>query len=220
MANRLFQTLFQTMVRGYVHLAGKISLVTAVKATKVTQGLTLTAVDFGIGGNDITIAFTGGATAGAEVVSVSGKAISVQIESGVSTVTQVRTALQAAGAATALAVTTGTSGSAVATAAAVSLTGGVDGVSTQAINGVASVARTGVGEYTVTLADQYSALESCNLTLKAATAVDLVPQIKSHDVAGAKTIVFRLLAGATATEVAAACEVHFSAVLRNSSLLK
>lgn len=220
MATRLFSQDFQTLVRGYTHLAGKIELVVAVKATRVTQGLTLTAVAFGTSGNDITIAFTPGATAGAEVVTVVGNAISVQIETGVSTVTQVRTALQAAGAATALAVTTGTSGSAVATAAAVSLAGGVEGVSSStALNG-ASVARTGVGEYTVTLSNTYNALESCNLTLKAATAVDLVPQIKSDDVSSAKTIVFRLLAGATATELAAVATVNFSAVLRNSSLTK
>lgn len=219
MATRMFSQNFQTLVRGYTHLAGKIELVVAVKAVKVTQGLTLTAVAFGTSGNDITIAFTPGATAGAEVVTADGNAISVQIETGVSTVTQVRTALQAAGAATALVVTTGTAGTAVVTAAAVSLAGGIEGVSSSTVNG-ASVARTGVGEYTVTLSDSYNALESCNLTLKAATAVDLVPQIKSDDVSSAKTIVFRLLAGATATELAAVATVNFSAVLRNSSLTK
>lgn len=96
-------------------------------ATKVTQGLTLTAVATNRSGNLITIAFTGGATAGAEVVTVTGNAISVQIETGVSTVTQVRTAMQAAAACTALVTTTGTSASTVATASAVFLTGGITG---------------------------------------------------------------------------------------------
>lgn len=97
-------------------------------ASKVTQGLTLTAVaNLGASGNSITIAFTGGGTAGAEVVTVIGNAISVQIQSGTSTVTQVRTALQASPAATALVTTTGTSASTVSTAGATNLLGGVTG---------------------------------------------------------------------------------------------
>jgi len=103
---------------------------TAIAATLTTQGLTLTAVvaaaGTGAAGNSITVAFTGGGTAGAEVVTVVGTAISVQIESGVSTVTQVRTAMQAAPACTALVTTTGTSASTVTTAAAVPLAGGVN----------------------------------------------------------------------------------------------
>jgi len=97
-------------------------------ASKVTQGITLTATpNQGAAGNSITIAFTGGGTAGAEVVTVVGKAISVQIESGVSTITQVRTAINAASAAAALVTATGTSSSTVSTASAVNLTGGVTG---------------------------------------------------------------------------------------------
>jgi len=97
-------------------------------ASKVTQGLTLTAVaQQGAGGNSITIAFTGGAVAGSEVVTVTGQAISVQISGGVSTVTQVSTAMQASAACTALVTTTGTSASTVAVASAVSLSGGVTG---------------------------------------------------------------------------------------------
>lgn len=105
---------------------------TTTQAAVTTQGLTLTAVDDPNGvdtnGNNITIAFTPGATAGSEVVTVVGQAISVQIATGVSTVTQVRTAMQAASACTALVTTTGTSSSTVATASAVNLTGGVTGV--------------------------------------------------------------------------------------------
>src|SRR5271165_6927875 len=55
-------------------LAFKVPAETA--ASKVTQGLTLTAVaNLGAGGNAITIAFTSGGTAGAEVVTVTGNAI-------------------------------------------------------------------------------------------------------------------------------------------------
>lgn len=97
-------------------------------ASKTTQGLTLTAVaGQGAAGNGITIAFTSGGTAGAEVVTVTGLAISVQIQSGTSTVTQVRTAMQAAAACTALVTTTGTSASTVSTAGALPLLSGVTG---------------------------------------------------------------------------------------------
>lgn len=84
----------------------------------------------------------------------------------------------------------------------------------------ATVAKTGTGEYTVTFADKYHALMWCGLTVEAATPVDLVPQILSTDVAGDKTIVFSLLAGATPTDPAAACKVHFNSFLRNSSVVK
>jgi hypothetical protein len=219
MANRYFQQFFYSFTKKLTGLHGQVNLAVAVKATIVNQGVTLTAVNFGTGGNSITYAVTGGATAGAEVVTVSGNAISVQIELGVSTITQVRTAINASLAAAALVLATGTSATTVdVVLAATALSGGVDGVSSDSILG-ASVARTGVGEYTITLENAYSALMSCNLTLQAATAVDLVPQIKSHDVTSAsQTIVFRLLAGATPTEVAAVAVVHVNILLRNSSV--
>lgn len=75
--------------------------------------------------NKITLAFTGGATAGAEVVTVSGNAISVQIETAVSTATQVKAALDAKAEATALVTiaTTGTASTAQVVASAVRITG-------------------------------------------------------------------------------------------------
>lgn len=84
----------------------------------------------------------------------------------------------------------------------------------------ATVTKSGTGQYTVTLDQKFNALMEVQLTLQAATAVDLVPQIVSHDVSGAKTIIFKLLAGATATDPSAACTVHFKAFLRNSSVVK
>lgn len=73
-----------------------------VSATLTIQDLTYTSDLFGAAGNAITIAYTTGGTAGAEIVSVVGTAISVQIESGVSTATQIRTAVLASGPAAAL----------------------------------------------------------------------------------------------------------------------
>ncbi len=83
---------------------------------------------------------------------------------------------------------------------------------------VSTAARTGAGEYTITLSDTYNAAQSVDYQLLAATAVDLVPQIKSIDVVTAKTIVIRLLAGATATDPSAVCSLYLNIVLNASSV--
>ncbi len=76
--------------------------------------------------NSYTMAYTGGGTAGSEVVSILGQAISVQIESGVSTANQIKTALDATiGFNTAVTVTvSGTGTNPQTTVAATSFTGG------------------------------------------------------------------------------------------------
>jgi len=95
------------------------------------SALTFTAVaDLGQDGNSITYTFTGGATAGAEVVTVSGTAITIQVESGVSTATQVKTAYDLVTAATALAtcaIVGGHSSDAISTATVLPLQNGVTG---------------------------------------------------------------------------------------------
>lgn len=97
-------------------------------SSQVKGGVTITAVaGLGAGGNSITLTYTTGGTAGAEVVSVVGNDISVQIQSTVSTITQVRTAINAFPAAAALVTATGTSGTAVAAATVTSNTGGITG---------------------------------------------------------------------------------------------
>ncbi len=70
------------------------------------------------------MAYTSGATAGAEVVTVSTNAISVQIQTGVSTATNVKTAIDASVAASALVycIISGTAATAQTTASATSLT--------------------------------------------------------------------------------------------------
>lgn len=73
-----------------------------VAALVLIQDLTYTSAIAGQPGNATTIAYTAGATAGAEVVTVTGQAISVQIDSGVSTALQVQTAVLASPAAVAL----------------------------------------------------------------------------------------------------------------------
>ncbi len=97
-------------------------------AAMTLQSLTYTAAaDLGIAGNAITVQYANTATAGAETVSVTGSAILVGIQSGVSTRNQVKTAVQASAAATALVVVTGASASAATTVAATPLTGGISG---------------------------------------------------------------------------------------------
>lgn len=97
-------------------------------SSQVKGGVTITAVaNLGAAGNAITLTYTSGGTAGAEVVTVVGTAISVQIESGVSSITQVRVAINLSAAAAALVTATGTSGTAVVAATVTSNTGGVTG---------------------------------------------------------------------------------------------
>lgn len=98
-----------------------------VKALVAIEDLTFTAATVGTGGNSITVRYTPGATAGAEVVTVLVNAITVQIETTVSTATQIKTAYDLVAAATALAAcsVTGTGSDAQVTTAATPLVGGL-----------------------------------------------------------------------------------------------
>lgn len=72
-----------------------VTVYPGVVATLVKQDLTFAGDLAGSDYNGVTVEYTGGGTAGAEVVSTVGLAVSVQIESGVSTATQVKAALDA-----------------------------------------------------------------------------------------------------------------------------
>lgn len=84
--------------------------------------------------------------------------------------------------------------------------------------GVASASLTTTGTYTLVLQDSYVSMLCGNANFQAATAVDLVPQFGAYDVVTAKTVVIRVQAAATATTPSAACELHFSLKLKNSSI--
>lgn len=75
----------------------------SVAGTLTIQDLTFTGAAGNATDNSVTIAYTTGGTAGSEVVSVTGSAISIQIESGVSTATQIKAAFDLVSGATALA---------------------------------------------------------------------------------------------------------------------
>lgn len=94
-----------------------------VKAFRAIQEITYTAVKAGTQGNSITIEYADTVTAGSETVVVTGNAILINIEDGVSTATQVKAAfdLSAAAVALATAVITGTASNAQETQAALAL---------------------------------------------------------------------------------------------------
>ena len=74
----------------------------AVAADLTVQDVNFKAVATGVGGNSITIAYTTGAVAGSEVVSVNVNDISIQIASGISTADQIVAAVLASTPAAAL----------------------------------------------------------------------------------------------------------------------
>lgn len=188
---------------------------TGTAATLVTQGVTLTAKTFGSAGNSITIQFTPGATAGAEVVTVTTTHIVVQIQSGVSTVTQVRTAINASTPAAALVTATGTSASTVATAAATPLATGTDTVFVTTGHGF-TLTQTGTGTFLATFPQTFAAMIGCSIMIQKASATDLITQIASSDVSGAGTCSFRVQAAATPTNLASGDILFISFEMRNS----
>lgn len=119
----------------------KDDVIASQAALTINGDLTFTAVSEGYEGNDITVEFTGGATAGNEVVSVVNKAISIQIESGVSTATQIKAKYDLSAPANLLAtcaIEAGQGAAAQATAAADNLEGG-DGLTLGTFKGVVGV---------------------------------------------------------------------------------
>jgi hypothetical protein len=68
---------------------------TSSKAFAAIQGLLYTAKDAGSAGNDITVEYEDGGTAGSETVLVTGTAIVVTLEAGVSTAADVLAVLEA-----------------------------------------------------------------------------------------------------------------------------
>lgn len=221
LANRLFTSQFiPNFERQPVMLMGSI-LQTDLGdfATLVASGITYLAKTMGAAGNSITIALVAGGTAGAEVVTVTGTAISVQIESAVSTRTQVKTAIDGNTAAAALiSVSVASGGTAATLVAATPLASGDDTDFTVVGCKGFVVTQTGTGVYKIALANSYSALLSADIMLLRAAAVDLMPQLQSQDVSAAsQSIVFRMQAAATPTNMANSDQLFIKLMLRNSS---
>ena len=85
---------------------------------------------------------------------------------------------------------------------------------------VASVTKSGTGEYTITLQDKYVELKSLNVTFEGTG--DIVPRVKSTDVAGAKTLVVQTwdISSAAVANVSAASKLHINIVLKDSTVSK
>jgi hypothetical protein len=107
---------------------GNVTVYAGVQSSLVLQDLTFTSILAGTTANVVTIEYTGGGTAGSEVVTGAFPAFSVQIDSGVSTATQVKAALDTYTAWSSAVTTTisGVGGNAQVTVAATNLAGGID----------------------------------------------------------------------------------------------
>lgn len=103
-------------------------VIAPIAASLIIQDLTYSAKEPGVYGNNISIEYTIGGTAGAEVVTVVGNAISVQIETAVSTADQIKAKIDAHSAASLLvsAVVSGTGSTAQIAAVAANLALGAD----------------------------------------------------------------------------------------------
>lgn len=125
----------------HVGLAAQGSL-----ASLIVQDLTYTAVANGNGsnaaGNNITITYTAGGVTGSEVVTVRDSNINVSMHTGVSTATQILTAVRASALASALVnvVVSGTGSTAQVAATVASLSGGVQGISTVQVSCLSATA--------------------------------------------------------------------------------
>ena len=83
-----------------------------------------------------------------------------------------------------------------------------------------SGANTGTGVYVITLEDKYSALISCTATVQSTAGTDDYSVcITAHDVSAATpTITFNVAVAGTLTDLGDTDEIHWTAMLQNSSV--
>lgn len=80
--------------------------------------------------------------------------------------------------------------------------------------GIAAFTRTDTGKYRIELQDKYQKLMGVSLTVLAAAAVDLVPQVRAEAVNGATPYIdFEMLAGGTATDTANAVQQYVMVII-------
>lgn len=220
--NMLYQFMYSPEKKP-VNLMGAVSQTGSVgtAATLVDNGITYLADVFGTAGNSITVALIAGGTAGAEVVTVSGNAITVQIEDTVSTRTQVKTAIDGNAAASALiSVSVASGGTAATLMAATPL---ATGTNTPFSNDgkYFDLVQLNTGLYQLQIPHngsvaQYKALLAANISIQKAAAADVKAQVYAVDLA-AGTINFRVIAVATPTNLASGDIIYVDLKLRNST---
>lgn len=112
---------------------GGVGVVAAVKASAIIGDLTFQADTAGAEGNEFSVRFITGGTAGAETVHELDGAITIKIQSGVSTATQIKTAFDASDQAAELDCSiSGTDSNAQVIGSAHQLSGGADATSAEA----------------------------------------------------------------------------------------
>lgn len=85
--------------------------------------------------------------------------------------------------------------------------------------GVASIARNGAGDYSITLSDKYSSLKFLEVIHLSTSAQDMTFQLHSETVASTKIIRFLCLTGATPTDPASGKSLLVKMELKNTSVL-
>jgi len=100
---------------------------------------------------------------------------------------------------------------------------GAGAVSSASVKGKGfTVARTGVGVFTITLQDSYIALLSCSADLQLVAPDDKILQFGAIDVVTAKTIVLNVydISGAALADIAAnaANRINFALILSNTQV--
>ena len=85
-----------------------------------------------------------------------------------------------------------------------------------------TVARGGVGIFTVTLGDIYPGILSATCSVALSAVADTLVQFGAIDVVSAKTLVINVITGGSAADIAAnaANRIHFCLVLRNTDMTK
>ena len=86
--------------------------------------------------------------------------------------------------------------------------------------GVATITRTGAGDFLVTLQDVWPALLGAKMSIQMSTATDISPQLGDVDLS-AKTLVVRTIVAATETDIAADANnrVFVELTMRNGSVV-
>lgn len=164
----------------------------AAATTGAFQNITVVANATGTAANGKTVTLTTGGTAGSEVVTVASGNVSCKIQSGTSTATQVRSALNSAGAFSALYTATGTSSANPVTVNALALTGAVN---PSFIGGV-------LDESAVTLT---TSLVYYSLGNKCSSVV-----VRNTETSGTDTLLFNFDGGANSSALTAGQSVTFN----------
>jgi hypothetical protein len=84
--------------------------------------------------------------------------------------------------------------------------------------GVASISRVSAGLYTITLQDTYNKLVYGNCEVRTPSAEDIKANLVTESVSSAKTVQFRCVAVATATDPASGDSLYVVLHLKNSSV--